>query len=59
MVNLFVGGCGCGVRRIYKEADGSLGGHIIISVCGVKKGGRVGGNGYVSRWVLMLLFEEG
>ncbi len=57
MVSLFVGGCGCGGRRICdKEADGSLGCHIIILVCGVKKGGRVGGNGHVSGWELMLLF---
>jgi hypothetical protein len=33
MARLFVGGCGCGGKRICdKEVSGSLGGHILINV---------------------------
>jgi hypothetical protein len=56
MASLFVGGCRCdgGTRICDKKADGSFGGHIIINVCRVKMGGRVGGMGE-----LMLLFGQG
>jgi hypothetical protein len=62
MVRSFMGGYGCGSRRISdkEEASGCLGGHsIIINVGRVNKGGRIGGNEHVSGWELSLMGYDG